>query len=355
MISDNKYVLNNLESDLGLEVSASKVWGITPVTLLGYNTDLDSAGAEDVWDGGGTYTFGTTAEELFISSSSASDTTEVTVTGLDANYIEQSVAVTLVGQTKTRVGTTETFRRINGLEMSTVADNVGDVYVYANGNVAQVDTITLTGTAGTADVTVAGGLTKTATFNTDLSTTASDFVTAHAAAYLAEDIVVTSDAEDIIFTASVAGTGFDSPVITNATGDLAGSVANTTANSNGVSSGVPAVATLIRGKINAAENKTYTSVYTVPANKTLFLKELLIGESSLATGVVAVTLKARELDNRFKDVGKYALKATGDSLCKVVYEIPKSFPAKTDLKITTTTSVDNASIVTELNGLLRDS
>ena len=96
--------------------------------------------------------------------------------------------------------------------------------------VAQVDTLTLTGTSGTADVTGTGGLTKTATFNTDLTTTASDFVTAFAADYLAVGITLTSSGEDIIFTASVAGVSFTSPVITTTDGDLSGTVVNTTAN-----------------------------------------------------------------------------------------------------------------------------
>jgi hypothetical protein len=65
---------------------------------------------------------------------------------------------------------------------------------------------------------------------TDLTQTAADFVTSHDAAYLAEGIVVTSSAADIIFTAQLAGVPFIAPVITNVTGDLAGTVVATTAN-----------------------------------------------------------------------------------------------------------------------------
>lgn len=96
------------------------------------------------------------------------------------------------------------------------------------------DEVTLTGASGTAEITVAGGLTKTVTFATggtmDLSQTALDFATAFAADYLAQGIVVTSDAAKIVFEASDYGIPFDSPVITNVTGDLAGTVANTVAN-----------------------------------------------------------------------------------------------------------------------------
>jgi hypothetical protein len=98
----------------------------------------------------------------------------------------------------------------------------------------QVDTVTLTGTNGTAEITLAGGLTKTVTFatggTTDLTQTAADFVTSFAADYLAEGIVLTSSAADLIFTAQSYGVAFTSPAIANLTGDLSGSVANTQAN-----------------------------------------------------------------------------------------------------------------------------
>lgn len=99
---------------------------------------------------------------------------------------------------------------------------LGFKHIEVNAFIAQVDEITLTGTSGTAEITDAGGLTKTVTFNADLSTTASDFVTSFAADYLAKDIILTSVGAKLIFTADVAGTGFDSPVITNDTGDLDG-------------------------------------------------------------------------------------------------------------------------------------
>ena len=69
---------------------------------------------------------------------------------------------------------------------------------------AQVDTVTLTGTGGTANISTVGGLTKLVTYNTSLTQTASDFVSSFAADYLAQGIVVTSVDEDIIFTANIA-------------------------------------------------------------------------------------------------------------------------------------------------------
>lgn len=100
---------------------------------------------------------------------------------------------------------------------------------------AQVHTITLSGTSGTANVAAAGGLTKLATFATNLATTAANFVTSHAAAYAAVGITLTTTSTGatdgkLVFTAAVAGTAFTAPTITNASGDLAGSVAATQAN-----------------------------------------------------------------------------------------------------------------------------
>ena len=88
----------------------------------------------------------------------------------------------------------------------------------------QVETITLAGSSGTANITEAGGLTKLVTFDADLTTTAANFVTSNEAAYLAEGIILTSDGSDIIFTGRTESTEFSSPVITNATGDLDGTV-----------------------------------------------------------------------------------------------------------------------------------
>jgi len=106
----------------------------------------------------------------------------------------------------------------------------GRVTSIENSSGKQTDTIALTGTGGTATIAGAGGLTKVISFNSDLSTTASDFVTANAADYLAQDIVLTSDSNDLIFTAKYFGQEFTSPTITTIVSDMDGSVANTQAN-----------------------------------------------------------------------------------------------------------------------------
>ena len=91
----------------------------------------------------------------------------------------------------------------------------------------EVDEITLTGTSGTASI-LHNGVTKTATWHTSLTVTASDFVTANAAAYLVAGSVLTSVGAKLIFTANVPGVGFTgATTITNLTLTLSGTkVAN---------------------------------------------------------------------------------------------------------------------------------
>lgn len=96
--------------------------------------------------------------------------------------------------------------------------------------VAGVDTVTLTGSSGTGNITV-NGVAYLATFDTDLTTTAANFVTAHAATIAARmnGIVVTSSGADVIFTASIPGALQSVSNNVNVSGNLAGNVVATTA------------------------------------------------------------------------------------------------------------------------------
>lgn len=90
-------------------------------------------------------------------------------------------------------------------------------------------TLTLTGTSGTANVTINGRV-YLATFTTDLTTSAANFVTSHAATILAlfGNVVVTSSGADIIIEAGIPGMNVTAS-IANVSGNLSGSVAATTA------------------------------------------------------------------------------------------------------------------------------
>lgn len=95
-------------------------------------------------------------------------------------------------------------------------------------------TATLTGTSGTAVITI-GGLPYTATFNTNLTTTASDFITANKTAIeTATDGTITSSGATIILVAPSGS--YPEFSIANATGTLAGTVAATVGSGAQISS-----------------------------------------------------------------------------------------------------------------------
>lgn len=113
------------------------------------------------------------------------------------------------------------------------AAQVVDINTSTYQNVVAVNakkTATLTGTSGTANVTI-NGVDYLATFASDLTTTAADFVTAYAATILARHgrCVVTSSGADIIVEAGVPGMNVLVTVSAAVSGNLTGSVAATTA------------------------------------------------------------------------------------------------------------------------------
>jgi len=78
--------------------------GHSYINKFGRNIDIDTT-LEDVWDGGGTYTFSTTADISDVVSSSASDTFIVEVQGLDTNWDLVVQEVTLTGTTSAALTT----------------------------------------------------------------------------------------------------------------------------------------------------------------------------------------------------------------------------------------------------------
>ena len=95
--------------------------------------------------------------------------------------------------------------------------------------VAGAKSSTLTGTSGTANITI-NGVAYLATFTTDLTTSAANFVTSHAAAILARhgNCVVTSSGAVITVTAGVPGMNVLVSAPVNVSGNLAGSAASVT-------------------------------------------------------------------------------------------------------------------------------
>jgi len=86
--------------------------------------------------------------------------------------------------------------------------------------------VTLTGTSGTANVVV-GGVNYLATFTTNLTTSANNFVTSHGATLLALGITVTASSGVLTFVALTAS--FPTISVANVSGDLAGTLASVSA------------------------------------------------------------------------------------------------------------------------------
>ena len=95
--------------------------------------------------------------------------------------------------------------------------------------VKQKDTVTLSGTSGTVNISIPNIANRDLEFDVDLTTTAAAFVTDYAADFLPL-VVVTSSGADIIFEAATVGVPFSHPVVVNTVTNLTGDVVNTTAN-----------------------------------------------------------------------------------------------------------------------------
>jgi len=95
------------------------------IAKFGRNADVDAA--EDIWSLGGTYTFASSAETLYISSDTGGDTKNVTVVGLNADGLEVSDTKALNGQSG--VALAGTWLRVYRAYISDTALPTGDVYV----------------------------------------------------------------------------------------------------------------------------------------------------------------------------------------------------------------------------------
>ena len=153
----------------------------------------------------------------------------------EAAYLSGGVVLTSNGED---VIFTAEVAGVNFTGTTSITNSTGNLdgsVAYTQGNVlpiAQIDTITLSGSSGFADIRC-NGLHKICTWDTDLGQTGDDFVTDHAAAYDAIGVTVINvgGAGVLRFTANVAGTPFSSAtIIVNEDGNLDGSVVNTQAN-----------------------------------------------------------------------------------------------------------------------------
>lgn len=110
--------------------------GAFAVQKFGSNPDIDTVAAEDVWDGGGLYSFPSAAAVTTIESDNAADTAAgtgartITIEGLDSDYNFISETVTLNGVTAVTLANEyiRVFRAYNVLVGSNGV-NVGDITI----------------------------------------------------------------------------------------------------------------------------------------------------------------------------------------------------------------------------------
>lgn len=118
-----------------LDVARGRIPGVSTSSILGFNPDVDTAAEETVWDQGGIYTYLTADTELFISSSSASDTNvKISIKGMTDDFLVKDAVVTFTsGQTQQSIGS---YFRIFSLTVIGGSAPVGDLYT------AETDTLT---------------------------------------------------------------------------------------------------------------------------------------------------------------------------------------------------------------------
>ena len=99
--------------------------GCEAVNIFGFNRDVATV-FETLWNDTGSYPFPTAQSVLSVASTSASDTMQVVINGLDANYIQRQEVVTLTGVTP--VVTQQQFFRINNAVILS-GSNVGNITI----------------------------------------------------------------------------------------------------------------------------------------------------------------------------------------------------------------------------------
>ena len=105
------------------DVAKGNIFNEKPVDIFGINRAVGTA-YETIWDDSGSYVYPPSALIMAVVSTSASDTMDVLVDGLDADYNILQEIVTLTGTLA--VNTTNAFFRINSLVILG-GENVGEI------------------------------------------------------------------------------------------------------------------------------------------------------------------------------------------------------------------------------------
>ena len=125
-----------LPADYLSEAAVGNIPGEKTVIIVGINRNTSATVEESITDSGGVYTYLTADTQLYVSSSSASDTNvDITVTGLDDNYIERTWTVNTNGQSQIAISDSNTFR-VFTFAVTGSTSPVGEMYL------AETDTLT---------------------------------------------------------------------------------------------------------------------------------------------------------------------------------------------------------------------
>ncbi len=135
MSIDSAYANGKSTSQFYLDIARGKIPGHSTGSVLSFNPDIDIAAEETVWDQGGTYTYLTADTELFISSSSASDTNiGLSIEGMTADFVVKNIPFTFTGgQVQQSIGS---FFRVFRITVISGSAPLGDLYC------AETDTLT---------------------------------------------------------------------------------------------------------------------------------------------------------------------------------------------------------------------
>ena len=105
------------------DIAKGNIWNESPVNIFGINRAV-GVSYETIWDDSGSYVYPSSALIMTVVSTSASDTMDVLIDGLDSNYNVLQETVTLAGTVA--VNTTSAFFRINSLVILG-GENIGGI------------------------------------------------------------------------------------------------------------------------------------------------------------------------------------------------------------------------------------
>lgn len=120
---------SNITGDFYLELSKGNIPGHSGINKFGHHHSVGTT-QEVIWPLGGIMEYSTIADITGISSTNDLDTQNVIIQGLDSNWLEVDVPVTLNGQTEVVLGTS--LIRINRVYNDDNTDFAGNIYVYTS-------------------------------------------------------------------------------------------------------------------------------------------------------------------------------------------------------------------------------